>query len=295
MSLVLASTSTIWPITHSLRWALVHIHDVTSAPWAWSIILLTFLVRLALVPLTVKQQQSMRRMQALQPEIRKLQEKYRGDRQVLNQKMMELYKDKNVNPFGSCLPIVVQIPVFIGLYYVLRNTAGFVKPGDDLSFLGGFVPDISRHLQQLPTVSLVTLMLIYVGSQIGSTLLMPSTPDPRQKYLFMALPLVFAGFIVTAKFPAGLLLYWITTNLWTVGQAAIIKKYFPPPAVAATAAAPKPSGTGGSKGGTPSTGARAPKRPPAGGGQAGGGRDGGPKGTDRRAGGQKGGRNRRSR
>jgi YidC/Oxa1 family membrane protein insertase len=286
MSWLLASTSTIWPITHSLRWALVQIHTITHVPWAWAIILLTFLVRLALVPLTVKQQQSMRRMQALQPEIRKLQEKYRGDRQVLNQKMMELYKDKNVNPFGSCLPIVVQIPVFIGLYYVLRNTGGFVKPGDDLSFLGGFVPDISQHLQQLPTASLVILMLIYVGSQIGSTLLMPSTPDPRQKYLFMALPLVFAGFIVTAKFPAGLLLYWITTNLWTVGQAAIIKKYFPPPAIQPLPPA-RPSGTSGSG----SSGNRPAKRTP-----PGGNRDGGPKGAgDRRTGGQKGGRNRRSR
>jgi YidC/Oxa1 family membrane protein insertase len=278
MSLVLASTSTIWPITHSLRWALVQIHEITTAPWAWSIIILTFLVRLALVPLTVKQQQSMRRMQALQPEIRKLQEKYRGDRQVLNQKMMELYKDRNVNPFGSCLPIVVQIPIFIGLYYTLRNTGAFIQPGDDLSFLGGFVPDISQHLQQLPTVSLVILMLVYVGSQIGSTLLMPSTPDPRQKYLFMALPLVFAGFIVTAKFPAGLLLYWITTNLWTVGQAAIIKKYFPPPALPAPA---------------PPSRASSPARPkrPAGAPS----RDGTGKGAgDRRAGGDKG-RNRKGR
>jgi len=294
MSWLLANTSTIWPITHSLRWALVQIHTITHVPWAWAIILLTFLVRLALVPLTVKQQQSMRRMQSLQPEIRKLQEKYRGDRQVLNQKMMELYKERNVNPFGSCLPIVVQIPVFIGLYYVLRNTAGFIQPGDDLSFLGGFVPDISQHLQQLPTASLVTLMLIYVGSQIGSTLLMPSTPDPRQKYLFMALPLVFAGFIVTAKFPAGLLLYWITTNLWTVAQAGIIKKYFPPPAIPAAAAPARPSSSsaGGSSGS--GSGARPPKRTPP---PAGGARDGGPKGGsgDRRAGGQKGGRNRRGR
>jgi len=242
MTAVLAGTSVLWPITHPLRWVLVEIHTVLGAPWAWSIIVLTFLVRLALVPLTVKQQQSMRRMQALQPEIKSLQEKYRSDRQVLNQKMMEFYKERNVNPFGSCLPLVVQFPVFIGLYYVLRNTGGFIQGGDDKSFLGSFVPDISQHLRQLPTTSLVVLMVIYVGSQLGSTLLMPSTADPRQKYLFLALPLIFAAFIVNAKFPAGLLLYWITTNLWTVAQAAIIKKFFPPPALPAPA---RPSAGGG--------------------------------------------------
>ena len=120
--------------------------------WAWSIIVLTFIVRLALVPLTVKQQQSMRRMTALQPELKKLQAKYKHDRQMLNEKMMEFYRENNTNPFGSCLPIVVQIPIFIGLFYLLRSPERFIEPGDDLSFLFGFIPDITTHLKDLPTL-----------------------------------------------------------------------------------------------------------------------------------------------
>ncbi len=198
--------------------------------WAWSIIVLTFIVRLALVPLTVKQQQSMRRMTALQPELKKLQAKYKHDRQVLNEKMMEFYRENNTNPFGSCLPILVQIPIFIGLFYLLRSPERFIEPGDDLSFLFGFIPDITTHLKDLPTTTLAILMVIYVSSQVGSMLLMPSTADPRMKYLFAGMPILFAVFIVNQAFPVGLMLYWITTNLWTVGQAAVIRHIFPPPA-----------------------------------------------------------------
>jgi len=237
---IFLGTSLLDPIKTPLRWLLEEIHTTTGLPWAWAIITLTVIVRLAMVPLTVKQQQSMRRMQAIQPEIKKLQDKYRGDRQVLNQKMMEFYKENNVNPFASCLPLVVQFPIFIGLYYTLRQTSGFIKPGDDVSFLGSFVPDITAPLRSLPTVSLVVLMLIYIGSQVGSTLLMPSSVDPRQKYLFAALPVLFAGVILSQHFPAGLLLYWITSNLWTVGQAAIIRQWYPPPAFAVPAAPVKP-------------------------------------------------------
>jgi YidC/Oxa1 family membrane protein insertase len=105
--------------------------------------------------------------------------------------------------------------------------------------LGGFVPNIQAHLTILPRVSLIILMAVYIGSQVGSTLLMPSTADPKQKYIFAALPVLFAGFILSRPFPAGLLLYWITSNLWTVGQAAAIRHWFPPPALPALAPAPK--------------------------------------------------------
>jgi YidC/Oxa1 family membrane protein insertase len=207
--------------------------------WAWSIIVLTFIVRLALVPLTVKQQQSMRRMTALQPELKKLQAKYKHDRQMLNEKMMEFYRENNTNPFGSCLPIVVQIPIFIGLFYLLRSPERFIEPGDDLSFLFGFIPDITTHLKDLPTSTLAILMIIYVSSQVGSMLLMPSTADPRMKYLFAGMPILFAVFIVNQAFPAGLMLYWITTNLWTCAQAGVIRHVFPPPAFVEMQAAKK--------------------------------------------------------
>jgi YidC/Oxa1 family membrane protein insertase len=224
-------------LTQPLLWLLERVHAI-GFTWAWSIIVLTFIVRIALVPLTVKQQQSMRRMTALQPELKKLQAKYKHDRQLLNEKMMEFYRENNTNPFGSCLPIVVQIPIFIGLFYLLRKPQRFVEPGDDLSFFVG-LHDITQHLNKLPTTTLAVLMIIYVGSQVGSMLLMPSTADPRYKYIFAGMPILFAVFIINQPFPVGLMLYWITTNLWTVGQAAVIRKFYPPPAFVEMQAARK--------------------------------------------------------
>src|SRR5215203_5273254 len=108
-----------------------------------AIILLTITVMLLLFPLTAKSSRSMLAMQALQPEIKKLQAKHKGDRQKLNQEMMAFYKENKVNPFGSCIPLLVQAPIFISLYFVLKNLDSDVQAGDDLSFLGGsVVPDI---------------------------------------------------------------------------------------------------------------------------------------------------------
>jgi YidC/Oxa1 family membrane protein insertase len=214
------------PLTALLEW----LHTTLGISWAWSIVLLTCIVRIAMIPLTVKQQQSMRAMQALQPEVKKLQAKHKGDRQKLNQEMMAFYKENKVNPFGSCIPLVVQAPIFIALYFVLRDLDEEVKPGDDLHFISpDFIPSITDSLQDLPTGTLIFMMALYVGSQMLSTLLMPTSLDRTQRYIFMALPVVFAVVIVNQTFPAGLLLYWITTNLWTVGQALVIRQFFPPP------------------------------------------------------------------
>ncbi len=237
------------PIVLPLTWLLNAIHVTLDVPWAWAIVILTVIVRIAMIPLTVKQQQSFRAMQSLQPQIKKLQAKYKDDRQKLNEEMMLFYRENKVNPFGSCLPLIVQLPIFFALYVVLRDISKDVVEGDDLSMFWGWIPNITDSLNALPATTLWPLMIVYVLSQMGSTLLMPTSVDPKQKYIFLFLPVVFAYFIVsppfgTSDFPAGLLIYWITTNLWTCGQAAVIRVWFPPPLPPSAQAEPanKPQG-----------------------------------------------------
>ena len=112
-------TPVIQPLIDFFHWILIHIHDVIGS-WGWSIIALTVLVRACLLPLTFKQFHSMQRLAHLQPEMKKLQEKYKGDKERMNQEMMKFYRENKVNPFSSCLPMVAQFPVFIALYYMLR-------------------------------------------------------------------------------------------------------------------------------------------------------------------------------
>jgi YidC/Oxa1 family membrane protein insertase len=191
-----------------------------------------------------------------------LQAKYKNDRQKLNEEMMAYYKENKVNPFGSCLPLIIQLPIFFALYVILVDIAEEVQPGEDLSMLWGWIPDIAISLNDLPPTTLWPLMAIYVLSQMGATLLMPTSVDPKQKYIFLFLPIVFAYFIVSppigaSSFPVGLLIYWITTNLWTVGQAFVIRQWFPPPLPPSAKVQPAAAGGGLSgllgRGGAPST------------------------------------------
>jgi YidC/Oxa1 family membrane protein insertase len=250
------------PIVRPLTWLLETLHFQLGLSWGWSIVALTVIVRIAMIPLTVKQQQSFRSMQALQPEIKKLQAKYKNDRQKLNEEMMAYYKENKVNPFGSCLPLIIQLPIFFALYVILVDIAEEVQAGEDLSMLWGWIPDIAVSLNDLPATTLWPLMAIYVLSQMGATLLMPTSVDPKQKYIFLFLPIVFAYFIVSppigaSSFPVGLLIYWITTNLWTVGQAFVIRQWFPPPLPPSAKVQPAAAGGGLSgllgRGGAPST------------------------------------------
>ena len=200
--------SLLTPLVRPLTWLLETLHFTLGIPWGWSIVALTVIVRVAMIPLTVKQQQSFRAMQALQPEIKKLQAKHKGDRQKLNEEMMAFYKENKVNPFGSCLPLLIQLPIFFALYVTLKDIGKEVNAGDDLSMLGGWIPNITEPLTSLPATTLWPLMIVYVLSQMGSTLLMPTSVDPKQKYIFLFLPIVFAYFIVNppigvSNFPTG--------------------------------------------------------------------------------------------
>jgi YidC/Oxa1 family membrane protein insertase len=208
------------PLEHLLRHILNGLHSV-GLPWAWSIVALTLLVRMLLVPLTVKQIHSMQNMQAHAPEMKELQRKYKGDRQKLNEELMKFYKEKNINPASSCLPLLAQFPIFIGLYYTLRNFSKHPPPGD-LSWLH-FVPSIAAHVTS--HWSGYVLLAVYIGSQLASTYFMSASMQQSQRILMYILP--FAFIFVIARFPAGLVLYWMTTNLWTVGQGLITRRLIP--------------------------------------------------------------------
>jgi YidC/Oxa1 family membrane protein insertase len=208
------------PLEHLLRHALDALHSV-GLPWAWSIVGLTIIVRMLLVPLTVKQIHSMQNMQAHAPRMKEIQKKYKGDRQKLNEELMKFYRENNINPAASCLPLAAQIPVFIGLFYTLRAFAKH-PPAGDLSWLH-FLPNIAQHADK--HWSGFVLLVIYVTSQLASTYFMSGTMQKSQRWLMMILPFAFIPFIL--RFPAGLVLYWMTTNLWTVGQGLITRRLIP--------------------------------------------------------------------
>jgi YidC/Oxa1 family membrane protein insertase len=229
MQLLLAVSNPLHPIEDVMRNVLEWIHTTLGLPWAWAIIVLTLMVRIVIVPLTVKQIRSMQHLQAHAPELKALQQKYKGDKQRMNEEVMKFYRENKINPAASCFPVLIQIPVFISLYYVLRNfekTLLVNYPGSDVGWLG-IVPDITDNITAHWSGWL--LLVIYVASQISSTYFMSTTMDPRQRWIFMALPLVFVLFIVNASFPVGLLLYWVTTNLWTVGQGLVTRRLVPKP------------------------------------------------------------------
>jgi YidC/Oxa1 family membrane protein insertase len=212
-------------LTHVLEW----LHGTVGLPWAWAVVALTLMVRMLLVPLTVRQIHSMQRMQAHLPEMKAIQAKYKGDRARMNQELMAFYKENKINPAASCLPIVAQIPIFFALYFVLRDFDDEIYPKYPASALDwlSFVPDITANITD--HWSGYVLLAVYVASQVASTWYMPmATTNQAQRYIFLALPFVFAIFIVNppggATFPVGLLLYWMTTNLWTVGQGIVTRR-----------------------------------------------------------------------
>ena len=205
------------------------LHNDVGLSWGWAIVGLTVIVRLAMVPLTIKQIKSMNALRALQPQIKEIQEKYKGDRQKMNQAMMRFYQENKVNPFASCLPLLLQLPVFMALFFLLNGDDfkdEVMASGDSRSWL--FVNDI---LEKATGGDLVILMVLFITSQMASTLVMSVTADKTQQRIMLLLPLVFAAFI--PNFPAGLIVYWITTNFWTLGQQVVVRKLSPPQAVVA--------------------------------------------------------------
>lgn len=218
------------PLENVLRDLLQWLNGTVGLSWAWSIIALTVIVRLIIFPITSKQTKSSLAMQRLAPYIKQLQQKHKDDRVALNEATMEFYRDNKVNPLASCLPLLIQIPVFLSLFFVLKHFGSDANAHDDFSFLFGFVTDIRQHINNdYGKVAHNTagvgwfLLVIYIASQMLSTVTMMTSQNPQQKYLFLLMPLFFAIFLT--KFPVGVLLYWITTNLWSLGQYLLVVKF----------------------------------------------------------------------
>ena len=244
------------PLISVFEAVLKFFHNSLGVPWGWAIVLLTICVRLVLVPLMLKQFHSMQALQRLQPEMKKIQAKYKDNKQRQQEEMMKFYRENNVNPMASCLPMVAQLPVFISLYYMLREslrkdicpgvqhafqtayaaahhisfhaaagqTTECTNPLYTHAYHGGasflFIGDLTT---QATGATLIVLLVLYVGTQLASSLLM-STPtmDKTQRQIMLVMPLFFVIFIF--RFPAGVLVYWITTNTWTMAQQFFFKQ-----------------------------------------------------------------------
>jgi YidC/Oxa1 family membrane protein insertase len=241
--MILPAANILQPLINIANGVLQFFHDNAGLSWGMSIIALTIFVRALLIPLTYKQLKGMRALQALQPQIKELQAKYKNDKQRMQQEMMNFYKENKVNPFASCIPLVAQLPVFITLFYVLRHELppdmGCPAAGHcaDYGASFGFIPDLTA---KATGSVLIVLLVLYVGTQLASGYFMSVTADKSQRTMMFVLPLIFVPFVIS--FPAGLIVYWITTNFWTIGQQYAIGKVIPMPKVATAAevAAAKP-------------------------------------------------------
>lgn len=204
------------PLTNALGWALEYVHAL-GAPWWLSIAIVTVVVRTILFPLTIRQVKSMRAMQDLKPDMDRIRAQYKDNRQKQQEEIMKLYQERQVNPFGSCFPLLIQMPIFIGMFYVIRSF-GDTHP----SFTSGGIlwfQDLSAYdpFYILPILSAVTML---AASEITSKHI-----DPQQRWIMRILPVVFTIFLLT--FPAGLFMYWITSNLVTLVQNYVIYNYGP--------------------------------------------------------------------
>ncbi len=202
-------------IAKPIFWLLEKLHGIVGN-WGWAIVLLTIVIKTLFYPLQAASYRSMARMKAVTPRLMALRERYGDDRVRLNQAMMELYKTEKINPLGGCLPIVVQIPVFISLYWVLLASVemrdapwiGWIQDLAAPDTLFGVVPGLDMPVGLLPILMAVTMFI--------QTKLNPTPPDPIQAKMMMIMPLVFS--VMFFFFPAGLVLYWLVNNIYSIVQ-----------------------------------------------------------------------------
>ena len=282
------------PLYTAVAWVMAQIHSglslfmpsTSGQAWFLTIILLVVLMRLLLVPLFIKQMHSMRKMAALAPQLQELRKKYKGDKQTLNEETMRVYRENGVNPLGGCLPLVAQLPVFFALFNVLRGIADWksgptpyglsesvVKSAQNANILGAHISDkvLFTGTMHVPleakivilcfvTISVITtFMTVRQNTKRGLTPNM--TPDnpmaASQKYMAYIVPFFALSGLYWAF---GLVLYWVTTNVWTLGQQWVLFKRYPAPV---PGAAPAGGGTAGTTTtGTTSAPRLAPAKPP---------------------------------
>ncbi len=203
------------PLSTIVQQVVTFLYSLTASigfpSYGLAIIIMTIIVKLILYPLTAKQISSTKAMMDLQPKMKAIQEKYKNDKVLLNQKLAELYKDQGINPLAGCLPLLVQMPIMIGIFYGIRDFS-YVGPNNFLWIQNISQPD---PLFILPVLSALTTF-------IQSKQSMPDTSSAQNKIMLYFMP-IFIGYI-SFQFPAGLVLYWVIMNLMQIGQQALMNK-----------------------------------------------------------------------
>lgn len=230
----------IQPLQDAAESIIKFFHDSIGLSWGLSIIALTFTIRMAVLPLSLTGIRSMRRLQILAPKLKELNERYKNDPERKQRELMDVYKDNNVNPFSSCLPFIIQIPFFIAIYQLLRSTtftcevAGQAIPTDGSTCTGGhdagflFVKSIIENPAGAEAIVLIILFFVTTAlSLLYTTATNPAAASGAQRYIFLIFPVLFAPFIASQH--AGLGVYWIATNIWSLGQQMVVQKIIPAP------------------------------------------------------------------
>ncbi len=222
------------PIQSGIEYVIVFLYNNVVANYGVVIILLTIIVRLILTPLTITQTRSMAKMQRLQPQIQELQKKYKDDKQKLQQETMEFYKKNNVNPLAGCLPLILQLPIFFALFQALRTPSEIVTNIIGTPFTPVYIfANIKNILVNIPNPNFNFLWLnlnerdpyfilvIFMVATMFLTTKMTTT-DPKQSFIAYVMPVVFGA--ISWSLPSGILVYWVTTNIWSIGQQYIVNR-----------------------------------------------------------------------
>jgi YidC/Oxa1 family membrane protein insertase len=223
------------PIQSGIEYVIIYLYHHVISNYGVVIILLTITVRLVLTPLTISQTRSMARMQKFQPELQELQKKFKDDKAKLQQETMAFYKKNNVNPLAGCLPLILQLPVFFALFQALRTPSQIVTSVLGVPYIPVYLfGNIKNIIANIPNIKFnflwlnlnerdpfFILVILMVATMFLSTKM--TTTDPKQAMITYAMPLVFG--VISWNMPSGILIYWVTTNIWSIGQQYIVNKF----------------------------------------------------------------------